>query len=97
MNEKRSLKIYREFKEKIKEERFYGNRESSRYLFEARSNTLPLNIQRRHTGGETKCDLCEDGNEDLIHFLVECKELDHKRNKDIMLKNYNENREKHGG
>ena len=94
MNEKRSLKIYREFKGKIKEEKFYDNRESSRYLFEARSNTLPLNIQNRHTGGETKCDLCEDGNEDLIHFLVECKALENKRNKDIMLKNYNEDREK---
>ena len=96
MNEKRSLKIYREFKGKIKEEKFYDNRESSRYLFEARSNTLPLNIQNRHTGGETKCDLCEDGNEDLIHFLVECKALENKRNKDIMLKNYNEDREKNG-
>ena len=52
MNEKRSLKIYREFKGKLKEEKFYDNRESSRYLFEARSNMLPLNIQRRHTAQE---------------------------------------------
>ena len=93
MNEKRSLKIYKEFKGKLKEEKFYDNRESSRYLFEARSNTLPLNIRNRHTGGNIKCDLCKDGNEDLIHFLVECKELEHKRNKNIMLKNYKENKE----
>ena len=94
MNEKRSLKIYREFKGKIKEEKFYDNRESSRYLFEARSNTLPLNIQRRHTGGNISCDLCKDGNEDLIHFLVECKELNHKRDNNIMLKNHHENKER---
>ena len=94
MNEKRSLKIYREFKGKIKEEKFYDNRESSRYLFEARSNTLPLNIQRRHTGGNINCDLCKDGNEDLIHFMVECKVLEHKRNKNVMLKNYNDNKER---
>ena len=92
MQEKRSLKIYREFKLEIKEEKFYDNRESSKCLFQARTNTLPLNTKRRHTGGDTKCELCNNENEDLIHFLIECKGLEHKRNKQIMMKNQNQNK-----
>ena len=93
MKEKSSLKIYREFKKEIKEEKYYDNRESSKYLFLARSNTLPLNIKRKYTGGDTKCELCNTENEDLVHFLINCKKLEHKRNKEIMLKNRNENKE----
>ena len=87
MKEKRSLKIYREFKKEIKEEKYYDNRESSKYLFLARSNTLPLNIKRKYTGGDTKCKLCNTENEDLVHFLINCKKLEHKRNREIMQKN----------
>ena len=93
MEEKRSLKIYREFKKEIKEEKYYDNRESSKYLFLARSNTLPLNIKNKYLGGETICDLCNTENEDLVHFLISCKKLEHKRNKEIMLRNHNENKE----
>ena len=93
MKEKSSLKIYREFKKEIKEEKYYDNRESSKYLFLARSNTLPLNIKRKYTGGDTKCELCNTENEDLVHFLINCKKLEHKMNKEIMLKNRNENKE----
>ena len=77
----------------MKEEKFYDNRDSSKYLFQARTNTLPLNITRRHTGGDTKCELCNNENEDLIHFLIDCKELEHKRNQQIMEKKQNQNKE----
>ena len=97
MNKKSSLKIYREFKLEIKEEKIYDNRDSSKYLFQARTNTLPLNTTRRHIGGDTKCELCNSENEDLIHFLLECKGLEHKRNQQIMMKNLNQNKEKKAG
>ena len=94
MNEKRSLKIYREFKGKLKEEKFYDNRDSSKLFFQARSNTMQLNTTRRHIGGDTKCELCNSENEDLIHFLLDCKGLEHKRNQQIMMKHRNQNKEK---
>ena len=93
MERKSSLKIYRKFKSKMKEEKFYDNRDSSKYLFQARTNTLPLNTIKRHTGGDTKCELCDNENEDLIHFLIDCKELENKRNKQIMEKNLNQDKE----
>ena len=97
LKEKSSLKIYRAYKFEIKEEKFYDNRDSSKYLFQARTNTLPLNTSRRHTGGDTKCELCDNENEDLIHFLIDCKGLEHKRNKYIIQKNLNEDKEKMAG
>ena len=69
-------------KKEIKEDKYYDNRESSKYLFLARSNTLPLNIKRKYTGGDTKCKLCNTENEALVHFLINCKKLEHKRNRD---------------
>ena len=48
---------------------------------------------KRHTGGDTKCELCDNENEDLIHFLIDCKELENKRNKQIMEKNLNQDKE----
>ena len=68
MEGKSSLEIYRTCKLKIKEERFYDNRDSSKYISQVRTKTLPLNTKRRHTGGETKYLLCDTENEDLIHF-----------------------------
>lgn len=47
---------------------------------------MPLNTSKRHTGGDTKCELCDNENEDLIYFLIHCKDLEHKRNKDILQK-----------
>ena len=93
MSEKSSLKIYREFKLEIKEEKSYDNRDSSTYLFQARSNTLQLNNRNRHISGDTKCELCNNDNEDLIHFLIDCEGLKHKRKNNIMDKYRNQNKE----
>ena len=42
-------------------------------LFRARTGTLKLNLERRHTDGHTICDLCKMKLiEDLHHFLIEC-------------------------
>ena len=94
LESKSSAKIYRTFKTEIKEEKCYDNRFSSVLLFRARSNTLELNARNRFKNLETKCELCENENEDLQHFLVECKGLEHLREKEIMTKGYDEDKEK---
>ena len=53
-------------------------------LFKAKSNTLKLNIQKIHKKGDIRCDICGDEREDLVNFLVDCKELEGVRDKKIM-------------
>ena len=74
-----SVGIYREWKKKIKEERFYDKTEGSIVLFGARANSLRLNYSRRHTGGDTTCEICGEGQEDLEHFILKCSKLEGKR------------------
>ena len=85
--------IYRTFKTEIKEEKCYDNRLSSVRLFRARSNTLELNDRNRLKNMDTKCELCDNENEDLTHFLIDCKKFDHLREERIMTKYYVENKE----
>ena len=93
LESKSSTKIYRMFKTEIKEEKSYDNRFSSALLFRARSNTLELNTRNRYKNLDTKCDLCDNENEDLIHFLIDCKNLEHLRDERIMVKCLDENKE----
>merc|ERR1711954_28407 len=76
--------IKKRFKGKIKDDGCFDNKFSSILLFRARSNTLKLNTENRHRNGNTKCDLCGDEKEDLIHFLLDCKELERKRDEGII-------------
>ena len=46
MEGKSSLEIYRTCKLDIKEERFYDNRDSSKYISQVRTKTLPLYTKR---------------------------------------------------
>ena len=71
--------IYREWKKKIREETFYDNTEGSTILFRARANSMRLNYNRRHTGGDTTCEICGEGQEDLEHFILKCSKLEGKR------------------
>ena len=71
--------IYREWKKKIREEIFYDNTEGSTILFRARANSMRLNYNRRHTGGDTTCEICGEGQEDLEHFILKCSKLEGKR------------------
>ena len=51
----------------------YDNTASSVTLFRARTGTLKLNWERRHTDGHIICDLCKMNLiEDIHHFLMEC-------------------------
>ena len=76
----KSLKVYRDDKKDIKEEGIYENSEASKHFFKARTNSLELN-SRTHflRNGNRLCDLCEE-EETLEHFLLNCEQLETKRN-----------------
>ena len=97
LGEKSSLDIYRAMKSGVKEEKCYDNRFASVLLFKARSNTLALNDRKRHKKEETECKLCKKETEDLIHFLIKCEKLDCKREKEVMEKYKDEDKEQMAG
>ena len=56
---KSTLTIYRKYKHSIKDEQnLYDNSAGTTTLFEARTGMLQLNDTKRHTNGETSCELC---------------------------------------
>ncbi len=71
MNEKTSLKIYREWRQEKRRSRgsviknsYYG----SQLLFKCQTNNLQLNDINRFRGKETACDVCGAEREDLTHY-----------------------------
>ena len=40
-----------------------------------------MNDFKRHEGGDVRCNLCGWEREDLIHFMMECEELENKRDR----------------
>ena len=91
---KTSLKVYKRWKLKIKEDDIYDNTPQSRILFQAMTDTLPLNARKRFTKERIHCDLCEAENEDINRFLLECPTLSEVRVKRHELqKPYLENKE----
>ncbi|CAL4078538.1 unnamed protein product, partial [Meganyctiphanes norvegica] len=93
LEKRTSTHIYRIFKTEIKEEQCYDNRLESIILFQARANTLELNKRKRYKQEDPKCELCGYKEENLIHFLIECKELEESRNKELIKKFKDENKE----
>ena len=93
LNRKTSVKIYKNFKTKMKDDGCYNNKFSSKLLFRARSNTLNLNIQKRHQKGDTSCVLCKEKKEDLIHFIINCEELEATRDEEIFKEAYDNDKE----
>ena len=93
LTEKASLNRYRKYKTKIKQEDIYNNKYESVLLFKARTGTLELNIEKRHKGEDTTCDLCKTGDETDIHFILECNKLNDKRDKKIIEKYKGESKE----
>ena len=79
-----SVEIYRNWKTGIREERCYDNTEQSTIQFRARANSLQLNDRKRFGGGDTTCELCGIGEEDLGHFLLRCQKLEGKRRRDLL-------------
>ena len=82
METKTSVEMYKRFKRRVGEDKIYDNRRESEILFQARTNCMRLNNMFRHIvgrEGETNCDLCKEGMEDIEHFMLDCKELEIKR------------------
>ena len=84
IEKKTSIHIYKKFKTQIKEEQFYRNDFSSTLLFQARSNTLRLNRDKRFKNESTICDLCHIEEENMTHFILKCNKLDNSRNKSFL-------------
>ena len=75
LNQKSTLTIYKQYKEKIYEEKFYDNTFGSILLFRARSNTLKLAWRNRFQGNDVDCKLCGATVETNEHFIMQCPRL----------------------
>ena len=61
----------------------YDNSAVTTTLFRARTGTLKLNIERRHTDEYTNCEICkENTTEDIEHFLLD-REAIYRRDRHI--------------
>ena len=75
ISEKSTLWLYREFKREMKEEDYAGG-EKEKIWFQARTNCLRLGDRRREEG----CVICRGMDlEDLLHFVLDCWELEEER------------------
>ena len=83
---KSTLKYYKEGKTKIGYELCYRNNANSMFLARARTNSLKLEeaIGRGNAFYNRTCKLCNQGEEDLVHFIVECPTLERKRNYELL-------------
>ena len=88
MEEKETLKWYRKGKEKIQYDQCYRNGLSSKLLARARTNTLKLEevINRRNREYDKTCKLCGAEEENLRHYILECPRLEGKRDRGLMEK-----------
>ena len=88
MEGKSTLTMYFMNKKEIKEENIYDNTFKSKLLFRCRTNSLLLNWRKRFSGGEEKCDICQQGeSETLQHFLLHCEGLKDIRRKYTITEN----------
>ena len=96
MEEKETLKWYRKGKEKIQYDQCYRNGLSSKLLARARTNTLKLEevIYRINREYNKTCKLCGAEEEDLRHFILECPRLEGKRDRRLMEKWRNVDKDK---
>ena len=89
LERKASVRIYRENKKEVKEDRIYDNGRPAQILFQARANNMALNEKNRHgEEGETRCEICGEGEmENLGHFLLACETLGEERDEELMERN----------
>ena len=96
MENKSTLKYYKEGKTKIGYEFCYRNNANSMFLARARANSLKLEeaVGRGNTFYNRTCKLCDQGEEDLVHFIVECPTLERKRNYGLLEKRIQDPKER---
>merc|ERR1711874_142282 len=81
-----TLKYYAQGKTKFGYEFCYRNNQNSTFLARARINSLKLEEAkgRGNKHHDKRCKLCKNEDEDIIHFLIDCKELEEERNYDLI-------------
>merc|ERR1711942_644294 len=86
---KSTLKYYIEGKAKIGYESCYRNNANSLFYARARTNSLKLEEAkgRGNIHYNRNCKLCSLGEEDLVHFTMECPALEGKRDYNLIDKN----------
>ena len=92
MSEKKILKYYREGKGKLQYEFCYRNNLNSMFYARARLNALGLE-EAKSRGKKfynKTCKLCNQGEEDLMHFLLVCPSLEKGRDYNIINKSIEE-------
>ena len=75
MELKSTLEIYRDYKTNIKEETWVLNNNKVNIMMRARSDTLKLNWREFGTESAKICKLCNEENETLQHFILDCDRL----------------------
>ena len=86
LQKKISLRWYIQGKQRIAYENCYRNNRHSAFLAKARTNSLQLEDQlgRGKPNYDKTCKLCQDGKEDLDHFMVKCEKLESERDRRII-------------
>ena len=83
---KTSLALYKEGKTEIRNEQaIYDNTYSTDIMFPARTNTLKLGWRKAHANESTKCPMCDEEEENLEHFILNCRGLQEIREISVML------------
>ena len=94
--EESTLEIYYKYKTEIKEIKWYNNKEDAKLMINARLNTLDLNWRNKIKNESTKCELCNNSNENLEHFILHCEQYkDIRRQYTFMQQPYKQDTEEH--
>ena len=84
-----SLRFYIQEKGKIKYEKCYRNNANSIFLARARTNSIKLEEHKGRgiVGYDKTCKICKEENEDIVHFLIDCKKLEKERDYNLINSN----------
>ena len=86
LDEKSTLKYYKEGKISMGYENCYRNNADSMFYARARLNALKLEeaMSRGKPNYNKTCKVCGLEDEDLLHFMIKCPKLDKRRNHEIL-------------
>ena len=96
LESKSTLKYYVQGKTKIGYEFCYRNNLNSTFLARARINSLKLEEAkgRGNPHYDRICKLCREEEENIVHFLIDCKALEEERNYEIIDSSIEDSEEK---
>ena len=89
MSKKQSLRFYLQEKKDIHYDLCYRNGINSTFYARARINALKLEEQKGRgiENYNKSCKLCGEEDEDLVHFITKCKNLEQNRDYDLLKAN----------